>query len=161
MVEQRVVNTSPLIYLARAELLHLLRVPDTAVWVPHEVVAELHAWPTGDAAQLAVRTQDWLTPLSPISVPSTVLAWDLGAGESAVLAHAMANPGVVAVVDDLAARRCAASLGIGVRGSLGLVLDARKRGVIASARDTLQHLRECGMYLSDRIVEAALREIDE
>ena len=73
----------------------------------------------------------------------------------------MANPGIVAVVDDLAARRCAASLGIAVRGTLGLVLDARKRHVITSARDTLQHLRECGMYLSDRVVDAALREIQE
>jgi predicted nucleic acid-binding protein len=44
---------------------------------------------------------------------------------------------------------------------LGLVLDARKRHVITSARDTLLRLRECAMYLSDRIVDAALREIDE
>ncbi len=32
-----------------------------------------------------------------------------------------ANPGTAIIVDDLAARRCAATLGVPVRGTLGLI----------------------------------------
>ena len=45
----------------------------------------------------------------PPDVPPGIAAWDLGPGESAVLAWAAARPGTIAVIDDLAARRCAAA----------------------------------------------------
>jgi predicted nucleic acid-binding protein len=64
-------------------------------------------------------------------------------------------------VDDLAACRCAAALGIPVRGTLGLVLVARSRGVIPAARPVLEQLRRSGMYLSDRVRDRALSLIGE
>jgi predicted nucleic acid-binding protein len=67
----------------------------------------------------------------------------------------------VAIVDDLAARRFAAAHGVGVRGTLGLVLIARQRGVIPSARTTLEQLRRGGMYLSDAVLDQALSMIGE
>ena len=71
------------------------------------------------------------------------------------------HPGTEIIVDDLAARRCASSLGIPVRGTLGLVLVAKKRGVIPLARPVIDQLRHAGMYLSDHIVDEALALIDE
>jgi predicted nucleic acid-binding protein len=65
-------------------------------------------------------------------------------------------------VDDLAApRRCAATLGIPVRGTLGLILTAQRRGVIPQARPALENLRRSGMYLSDHILNQALKLVDE
>lgn len=94
-------------------------------------------------------------------IPDTIRAWDLGVGETAVLAWGSDNPGTVIIVDDLAARRCAASHGIPVRGTLGLVLTAKKRGMIPEARPVLEKLRQSGMYLSDRILNQALALIGE
>ena len=71
------------------------------------------------------------------------------------------HPGTLIIVDDLAARRCAATLGIPVRGTLGLVLTAKKRGVIPEARPVLEQLRQSGMYLSDRILSQALALVEE
>ena len=48
------------------------------------------------------------------------------------------HPESVAVIDDLAARRCAAALGIPCRGCLGLVLLAKKRGVLSTARPVVR-----------------------
>ena len=64
-----------------------------------------------------------------------------------MLAWAYTYPNTEAIVDDLAARRCAAALGIPVRGTLGLVLTAKQRGVIPAARPILERLRGSGMYL--------------
>jgi predicted nucleic acid-binding protein len=103
----------------------------------------------------------WLEVVPDESIPSTVQAWDLGAGESAVIAHALAHPGVEAILDDLAARRCAAALDIPVRGTLGIVLVAKKRRLINSARDTLDELVRSGMYLSERLILASLKSVGE
>jgi predicted nucleic acid-binding protein len=78
-----------------------------------------------------------------------------------VIAWAQEHPGAEAIVDDLAARRCAASLGIAVRGTLGLVLLAKQRGRIDSARVLLEQLRQSEMYLSDRVMNRALALVGE
>lgn len=95
------------------------------------------------------------------AVPELIQSWDLGKGESSVLAWAYAQPGTLAIVDDLVARRCAAALDIPVRGTLGLVLAGKKIGRIAKARPVLEELRGAGMYLSDRIVNEALSLVGE
>lgn len=80
----------------------------------------------------------------------------MGAGESSVPTWAYVHPGTEAIVDDLAERRCAAALGISVRGTLGLVVRAKQRGTIPAARPLLEQLRQSGLYLSDRVMNQAL-----
>lgn len=89
------------------------------------------------------------------------MAWNLGAGESSVLALARAFPGSTAVIDDLAGRRCAEALGLPLRGTVGLVLAAKLTGQIAAARPLLDQLRDHGMYLSDAVLNRALRQVGE
>ena len=76
----------------------------------------------------------WLTIQAPEPMAEVLRAWDLGAGESAVLSWAMKRPGTLAVLDDFAARKCATALGIPVVGTLGVALLAKKRGVVQDAR---------------------------
>ena len=78
-----------------------------------------------------------------------------------MLAWAHAVPGTLAILDDLAARRCAATLTIPVRGTLGLVLAAKQRGRIPAARPVLESLRASGMYLSDPVLNKALALVGE
>jgi predicted nucleic acid-binding protein len=99
----------------------------------------------------------WETP----PVPAIIQNWDLGAGESAVLSWGYANPGTEVIIDDLSARRCATTLGIPVRGTLGLVLTAKQRGAIPAARPVLEQLLLSGMYLSERIINQALKLVGE
>lgn len=78
-----------------------------------------------------------------------------------MLAWAAAHPETSAIIDDLEGRRCAESLGITLRGTVGLVLRARRSGLIDSARDALERLRRGGMYLSDRLCAEVLKEVGE
>ena len=61
-----------------------------------------------DPSAQALRNCVWLEIRPEVPASPRVLAWDLGPGESAVLELALAVPGSTAVIDDLAARRCAA-----------------------------------------------------
>lgn len=67
----------------------------------------------------------------------------------------------MAIVDDLAARRCAKARGIASRGTLGVILIARRRGLIPSARAIVDELRRSGMRLANDVMDRALREVGE
>jgi predicted nucleic acid-binding protein len=94
-------------------------------------------------------------------VPASVQAWNLGAGESAVLCYALAHPGVQAIIDDLAGRRCAVVHHVEVRGCVGLVLVAKQRGLVPLARPVVEALREAGLCLSDDVIRRALALVGE
>jgi predicted nucleic acid-binding protein len=161
LAERPAVNASPLIHLAGADLLDLLRLAAPEIVITRAVADEIRTGGAADAAVRALDSTPWLTIVQDPAVPATIQAWDLGAGESSVLAWAHANPGTLAILDDLAARRCAATLRIPVRGTLGLVLVAKRRGRIDAARPLLEKLRESGMYLSDSVLNGALALVGE
>ena len=161
LAERPAVNASPLIQLAGAKLLDFLQLASPEIVVPRPVADEIRAGGAADAAVTALETTPWLSVVDPPIVPPVIQAWDLGQGESSVLAWAHANPGTLAILDDLAARRCAATLRIPVRGTLGLVLVAKQRGRIKTARPVLEAMRESGMYLSDSVLNRALALVGE
>ena len=156
-----VVNASPLIHLAEADLLQLLREAAPAVWVPEPVALEIRAYGEQDPTARALANQEWLEVRPPTELTADVLAWDLGPGESAVLALARAFRGSTAVIDDLAGRRCAEALGLPLRGTVGLVLAAKLAGRLAAARPVLERLRDAGMYLSNAVLQRALSRVGE
>jgi predicted nucleic acid-binding protein len=65
------------------------------------------------------------------------------------------------VIDDLAGRRCAEALGLTLRGTVGLVLAAKQAGRLQAVRPVLERLRDNGMYLSDAVLQRALRFVRE
>ena len=77
-----------------------------------------------------------------------------------MIAHCLKNA-QRAVLDDAQGRQCARAHGIAVIGTLGIVLFAKRQGVIQAARPVLDTLRRSGMYLSDQILTEALRLIGE
>ena len=157
MVESSpVINASPLIYLSKASLIDLLQLLGPEVLIPQAVATEILKRGTSDITAQVIETVPWLKVIETPAVESLIQAWDLGPGESAVLTWAYRHSGCEAIMDDLAARRCAAALEIPARGTLGLVLVAKQRGEIPSARTVLEQLRQAGMYLSDAVINRAL-----
>jgi predicted nucleic acid-binding protein len=161
MAELAVVNASPLIFLGAADRLDLLRLAGDEVLVPKAVFREVTADQRGGNLGRLIPTAPWLKVVEPVHVPDSIVAWDLGAGEAAVLSLAIVHHGMVAIVDDLAGRKCARAHGISLKGTLGLVLKARQLGQVESARELLRQLRAVGMYLSDALVNSALAEVGE
>ena len=78
-----------------------------------------------------------------------------------MISWAFGEAGRRVVIDDLQGRRCAEALGVPVRGTLGLVLRAKRTGRTDSARRLLEQLVAAGMYLSPSVADAALAEVDE
>lgn len=159
MAEPAVVNASPLVVLARAGRLDLLRLLGERVIVPEAVAAEVKAH--SDEAARALDDESWFEVVPSCAIPESVTGWDLGGGESAVLAWAVAHPGTVAVIDDYAARKCADVLGVPIKGTLGLALLAKQRGWITEARPLVDELCNAGLYLSASVLRDALSLVGE
>jgi len=124
VAEQAVINASPLILLSRSHHLDLLQAFAPEIWVPEPVAEEIQHRGLKDVTARAIEEVLWLIPQSVSAIPNPIIEWRLGAGESSVLALALAQPGTEAIIDDLAGRKCAASLHIPVRSTLGIVLVA-------------------------------------
>jgi predicted nucleic acid-binding protein len=161
VAEPAVVDTSPLVVLSRADELHLLQIAAQEVVIPAAVHREVAAYGPDDPTVKAIAVTPWLKIVASPRLPQTIESLDLGPGESEVIAWALAHPGCEAIIDDLAARRHAASLGVTVVGTVGLVLRAKQRGIFPQARPILEALRRSGLYLSDSILNQALARVDE
>jgi predicted nucleic acid-binding protein len=161
----RVVNASPLIGLSVISRLDLLREPrpDTEVSVPQAVLDEVMAGELGDPALTLVpeAVSDWLRVVPTPPVHPSIRADRLDPGEISVLSMALENLGWEAVLDDQAARREAARLGIPCIGTVGLILTGHMLGTVPSVRAALQTLRDAGMYISDALFRLALDQAGE
>ena len=83
--------------------------------------------------------------------------WDLGPGETAVLSWARRHAGFEALIDDRAARTCAAALGIPARGTLGVLLLAKKEGLVDRVGPVVDEVIAAGLRVDNRLREAVLR----
>jgi predicted nucleic acid-binding protein len=155
-----VVNASPLIILSRIGRLDFLESLAPAVSVPDAVIAEVSAGLNHDST--AAATLQWAKEriVPNLLLPATVAAWGLGAGESQVIAHCLANPRT-AVLDDQAGRACARAHGVSLVGTLGVLLLARQQGLIAQARPWVMRAHAAGLFLDPALIAKALASIGE
>jgi uncharacterized protein len=141
-------NTSPLQYLHQLGLLHLLSSLAGRVVVPSAVVRELSAGRAQGVDLPVPEELEWITIRTPLSAPVIPLVVDLGAGETQVLALAIESGNAEVLLDDALARRVAAMLGLAFRGTLGLLLDAKKAHLITAVEPLLDRLKLLGFRLS-------------
>jgi len=127
--------------------------------LPIPVVSEILAGPESDPARRAL--EDGFGQRVEVEIPADLLEWGLGPGETAVLALAQKLPRCTAILDDAAARDCAKALSVSLIGTLGVVLRAKKRGLVPEASQVLKALRDAGIHLDDRTTRLALGRIGE
>jgi predicted nucleic acid-binding protein len=157
-----VLNASPLIVLAKAGIMvEQLVPPGATILVPESVINEiLNGEEEDDPAKTWIRHHPGARCPNPI-VQEFVLAWDLGAGESAVISLAETIPGSTAVLDDLAARRCAQASGIQITGTIGLILEARRQGLIDNILPFLDQVVTAGLFIKPSHLEKILRQFKD
>lgn len=138
-------NTSPLLYLHRIGALSWLPQLFASVWIPGAVARELEAGRQKGHDAPAPAHLAWLTLVEPGLMPSEWLALDLGKGELGAMALALENPDRMVLLDDALARRTAQAAGLKVRGTWGLLLDAKSRGLIDRLEPWVSRLEDAGM----------------
>jgi predicted nucleic acid-binding protein len=136
-------------------LLDQLNEPEATVLIPEVVLNELGGLVPDDPAVFAVRSTPWIQIVPAAPIPDYLQPFRLDPGEAAVLALVLepVEEETEVVLDDLAARRCAATLGLKVRGSLSFLLVAKALGRIPAVQPVLEQLHRSGMRLSEGAAE--------
>ena len=160
-IEHVVINASPLIILFKARLEDLLPKLFCDIHIPQAVLSEVTDVDYEDESVAGISHVEWAKQAFIDHILPNISAWDLGAGESEVLTFAFQNPGFHAILDDKAARRCAKTLGIKTLGTGGLLILAKRRGLIASVASGLDRLRQSGLWISDELEDLLLKEAGE
>lgn len=160
MSETWIVNASPVILLAQVGRLDLLERLCSTLLLPTDVAGEISAGPADDPARQAIE-RDWGERVATPAIGPSLLEWGLGPGETAVIACAERVASSTAVLDDRLGRLAAKAHGINVVGTLGVVLRAKRAGLIPAAAPVLQSLQEAGMFLRPSLLQQALRRVDE
>ena len=151
LIDTVVINASPLISLFRSGQAELLPQLFKRIVVPEAVWLEV-AHEQQDAAAIGLKSKTW--PIrQKVVISQRVQAWNLGNGETDVLSYALACPPVRAVIDDRDARRCAKSLDIPMLGTGGILLLAKRRGLLMSVGEGLNKLHDAGLWLSEDLVK--------
>ncbi len=144
-----VVNTSPLILLSRVGKIELLRQLGLTICVPKGVVAEIEVDPD-DSACRTLQECLWIQQVK-VSVPDGIKAWDLGCGESEVIAHALSTPGFGPLLDDAEGKACALAFGLKPIGTGGLLILAKRAGLLDSVSKVLNDMRTEGLWISNTV----------
>ncbi|MCP4701205.1 MAG: DUF3368 domain-containing protein [Gammaproteobacteria bacterium] len=160
-IEQIVINASPLIALFRSGQAELLPALFETIYLPQAVRREVSGSLHRDRASRGVAAATWLTPVTLAEISPIVSSCRLDAGESEVLSFALHNPSLRAVVDDRAARRCARRNGISLLGTGGVLVLAKRQGLIASVIPALSALQAAGLWLSDKTMRLLQQQAGE
>ncbi len=150
-------DTSVLQYLHQLELLHILPALSEDVIIPPAVAEEVAVGQELGVSLPDVAELDWITLREPVSTAALPLITELGPGEAEVLILALECPENVVVLDDALARRVAHMLDLSLTGTLGLLIDAKRAGLIEAVEPYLDRLEALRFRLAERTRLAVLR----
>jgi predicted nucleic acid-binding protein len=153
--DRLVVNASPIISLARIGCADLLLGLSSELVVPKGVWEEIMAHRSVDPAMRWL--SDKAALVQAVEVPPMIAEWNLGKGESQVIACALQRREFMVAIDDKAAKRCAESFDIRVRGTVALIVEAKRRQLVPEAGSLLLKLKSNGFRMAEPVFSAALR----
>ena len=157
-----VCDTTVLLYLERISQVQLIPALFEPVLVPQPVIWELDSGRSIRPDTIDPRSFDWLKVVDITQAELSQLPPNrLGLGERGVIACAHARPECVAGLDDRQARLLAEQLGLPVVGTIGILLKAKKVGLIQSVQELLDALRVHGFRISDDIYRQGVKLSNE
>lgn len=157
-----VVNTGPLLALGACGQVELLRALHQHVVVPPEVVSELRRVDSpGRAPAVAGLEASWLELVELRERPAGFLEAYLDDGEAAVIALAQQLGARWVVIDERRGRLAARALRLSVTGSIGILLRAKRHGLIEAVKPCLDSMHSAGVWLHEELIRLALNEAGE
>lgn len=158
MSERIVINTGPLISLARIGCLEILSKLPYDFICPEEVRRELDEGEVAGHPRVApedVRIAKLAKPISLVSLAA------LDAGEAAVIQLATELSIPVVAIDEWKGRRAALAAGLTVTGSLGLLAKAKLLGLLPSLKPLLEKAVAEGIRYHPELVRTILEAVGE
>ena len=140
-------NTSCLIVLDNIDMLGILKVLYGSIIITKEVSEEF-----------SKTIPDWIDVREVNDKKYLELMKNfVDLGEASTIALAVEVDNNITILDDLKGRKIAKKLNIKMTGTLGVIINAKKKNIISSTKEVLNKLKEAGFRISKEIENEILK----
>ena len=148
-----IVNSTPLIALAKANKLEILKEMYEHIIIPEAVYREVTE-KDDIAAQRIEAAREWIEVRKVDSnLDRRMYKAKLHDGEVEVMLLAQEIGADAVVIDDGAARKTAEYLGLPLTGTLGVMIKAKQRGLLEAVMPVVQQMEQNGIFFSRELKE--------
>lgn len=150
-------DTSVLSALLQIDRLSLLCELFEEVIIPFTVFEELAELTRFGVSIQEIHDANWIL-IRPVSDLSVVESYDLDAGEKAAIALALELNADYLLIDELQGRQVAQELMLTITGTLGLLIEAKREGIIPLVRPLMDELiHTARFWINNRLYQNVLR----
>ncbi len=156
-------DTSPINNLAAIHQLHLLQQLYGTILIPEAVYRELTDPDFPVAGAVEVQTSDWIQTCA-VGNRTLVeaLSNELDIGEAEAIALAVEIQADQVLIDERRGRVIATRFNLHYTGILGVLVEAKSRGLIAEVKPLLDTLiSEAGFWVAEALYNSVLRLVNE
>ena len=161
MPETTIADSGPLIALSRIGRLYLLPRLFQKILIPPEVWNEVTVQGGALPGASEIKSAPWIEIQAPGPLLVTPLSILVDPGEAEAIALAQENPDSILLLDDSQARKVARRLKLQITGTIGLLLRAKRKGLIEHVRPCFEDLQKNGIHIRQKLIEAALTAAGE
>lgn len=151
MLKTIISDTSCLIILSKINKLFLLEKLYGQVITTPEIAEEF-----GEALP------DWIIIESAVDIlRQQILEIQIDRGESSAIALALEKADCTVILDDYKARKIAAQLNLKITGTIGIIIKAKKQGIITAIKPIIDDIKLTDFRISNKLELLALKEAGE
>jgi predicted nucleic acid-binding protein len=143
-------NTTPFIALSSIDQIGLLKEIFSSLITPRAVIEEVSAGGAIRVPNLA--SLDWIEVVPNVATVENRKLFQLDYGEQQVVLNALELKADLVLIDDRNARNIAEYLGLQVKGTLGILVEAKRKGLILSFKEAALKMRKQGIRFSEQLI---------
>lgn len=144
-----VADTSVILNLCRVQHEHLLPPLFGHVLIPYEVATEFERLARVGSRFVGLQLPVWIEQVAAPSPPAVIIEANLDLGETAALTLCLSSRADALLMDESLGRALAAQLGLKPIGIIGILLEARRRGLIGAVEPVLERLEsDAGFWIA-------------
>ena len=151
-----VVNSTPIITLANSDCIEILKSVYDEINIPVAVMKEISAKEDSVCSKI-LQNSSWIKIVQCPDFNRKIYPAYLHDGEIEVMELAKHLKSDLLIIDDNVAKKFAKSFGFKITGTLGVLLKAKRMGILREIRPLIKTVQENNFYLSNRIVEEVLK----
>ena len=126
---------------------------------PRAVIEEVNAGGAISVQNLA--SLDWIEVVPNVAAAENRILFQLDYGERQVVLNALELKADLVLIDDRSARNIAEYLGLQVKGTFGVLVEAKRRGLILSFREAALKMKEQGIRFSEELINEIALNLNE
>jgi predicted nucleic acid-binding protein len=153
-------NTTPIISLLKIGKLEILKDLYKEIYIPQEVFSEIEAGKHKEY-YLNLLELEWIKIEQIQDRKSIAYFLDLDKGEAEAIILATESEADLILLDESLGRFHAKHAGLRVTGTIGILVKAKKQGLISELKPLLLELKEKGVWLSESLIERILELANE